>query len=72
MDKEKIKLAEKDNDGQSLYLYYDNMVGAYLAYGLSAYYSTMVTDPYLLYSEEVEMPVALLKLEKIKFLRIFI
>lgn len=69
MDKERIILTEESNDGQNLYLYYDHMVGAYIAYGLSAYYATIITDPYLLCSEEMGMPVALLKLEKIKFFR---
>lgn len=45
------------------------MAGVYLAYGLSAYYTTMVTEPYISYSEEMQMPVALLNRLQIKFLR---
>ena len=55
MDKNTITLQEMGNDGQSVFLYYDAMAGVYLAYGLSAYYTTMVMDPYMSYSEEMQM-----------------
>ena len=69
MDKDRISLQEETNDGQSVFLYYDAMAGVYLAYGLSAYYTTMVTDPYMSYSELMHMPVALLRRNHIKDLR---
>ena len=69
MDKNTITLQEKGNDGQSVFLYYDAMAGVYLAYGLSAYYTTMVTDPYMSYSEEMQMPVALLRKNHVNDLR---
>lgn len=69
MDKNRITLQEVSNDGQTINLYYDSMVGAYVAYGLSAYYTTMVTEPYMSYSEEMMMPVALLRRENILYLR---
>lgn len=69
MDKSVIFQKEKENDGQSVYLHYDAMAGVYLAYGLSAYYTTMVTDPYMSYSEEMQMPVALLRRNHINDLR---
>lgn len=69
MDKNEIKLREVGNDGKSVFLYYDVMAGRYLAFGLSAYYTTMVTEPYMSYSEEMQMPVALLDRLQIKFLR---
>lgn len=69
MDKNTITLQEKGNDGQSVFLYYDAMAGVYLAYGLSAYYATMVTDPYMSYSEEMQMPVALLRRNHVNDLR---
>ena len=69
MDKNVISLEEHGNDGKSVFLYYDAMAGVYLAYGLSAYYTTMVTDPYMSYSEEMEMPVALLRRNHINDLR---
>ena len=69
MDKNTITLQEVGNDGKSVFLYYDSMAGVYLAYGLSAYYTTMVTDPYMSYSEEMQMPVALLRRNHINALR---
>ena len=69
MDKEIIKQLETANDGQTIHLFYDEMVGMYLAFGLSAYYTTMVVEPFISYSNALEMPVALLDRLQIKFLR---
>ena len=69
MDKNEITLSEVGNDGKSVFLYYDAMAGVYLAFGLSAYYTTMVTDPYMSYSEEMKMPVALLRRNHVNDLR---
>ena len=69
MDKDTITLNEIGNDGQSVFLYYDAMAGVYLAFGLSAYYTTMVTDPYMSYSEDMQMPVALLRRNHVNALR---
>lgn len=68
-DKEKILLQEGENDGQSIFLYYDETVGVYLAFGLSAYYSTMVASPYVSFSDALQMPVALLRRGHINSLR---
>ena len=69
MDMSKITLHEVGNDGKTVYLYYDDLAGLYLAFGLSAYYTTMVTEPYMSYSDELQMPVALLRREHILYLR---
>lgn len=69
MDKDKILSLEKSNDGQTIYLFFDKVAGAYLAFGLSAYYTTFITEPYLSYSEEMQMPVALLRRAHILYLR---
>ena len=69
MDKNELLLKEAENDGRSVFLYYDAMAGVYLAFGLSAYYTTMVTDPYMSYSEYMQMPVALLRRNHINALR---
>lgn len=69
MNKEMITLHEIGNDGRTIYLYYDDMAGLYLAFGLSAYYTTMVTEPYMSYSDDMQMPVALLRREHILMLR---
>lgn len=69
MEKDKILQLEAANDGQTVYLFYDDMAGLYLAFGLSAYYVTMVTDPFISYSMAMDMPVALLNRFHIKVLR---
>lgn len=69
MDIELVKQQENANDGQTIHLFYDGMVGVYLAFGLSAYYTTMVVDPFISYSDVLEMPVALLDRNQVKFLR---
>ena len=69
MDKNEISLREAGNDGSSVFLYYDAMAGVYLAFGLSAYYTTLVTDPYMSYSEDMQMPVAILRRAHILYLR---
>lgn len=69
MEKEKILQLEAANDGQTVYLFYDDMAGLYLAFGLSAYYITMVSNPFMSYSKAMDMPVALLNRFYIKELR---
>ena len=69
MEKDKILQLEAANDGQTVYLFYDDMAGLYLAFGLSAYYVTMVTDPFMSFSKALDMPVALLRRFHIKVLR---
>lgn len=69
MDTELIKQQESANDGQTIHLFYDEIVGMYLAFGLSAYYTTMVVDPCMSFSNALEMPVALLDRLQIKYLR---
>lgn len=68
---EKKIIIEKEsmNDGQTIHLFYDDMVGMYLAFGLSAYYTTMVVEPCISYSDALNMPVALLEHNQIKYLR---
>ena len=69
MEKNIVIEKESVNDGQTIHLFYDEIVGVYLAFGLSAYYTTMVVEPYISYSNALEMPVALLDCLQIKFLR---
>ena len=69
MDRELIIQKESANDGQTIHLFYDEMAGMYLAFGLSAFYTTMVVEPFISYSNALEMPVALLDRFQIKFLR---
>jgi hypothetical protein len=69
MDKELIMQKESANDGQTIHLFYDDMVGMYLAFGLSAYYTTMILSPFVSFSDAMETPVALLNRVEIKLLR---
>ena len=68
MDKNLILKKESMNDGQSIYMFYDEFYGLYVAFGLSAYYATMVVDPYLSYSESENMPVAFISKDLIRFM----
>lgn len=69
MDIELIKQLETANDGQTIHLFYDDMIGVYLAFGLSAYYTTLVVTPYVSLSKPLQMPVALLRKGHINSLR---
>ena len=69
MDIELVKQLEGANDGQTIHLFFDETVGVYLAFGLSAYYTTMVVTPYVSFSEALQMPVALLRKGHINSLR---
>lgn len=60
MNIELIKQQVAANDGQSIHLFYDEIAGMYMAFGLSAYYSTMSVEPVISYSDALGMPVALL------------
>ena len=66
---EVIKQLEASNDGQTIHLFYDEMVGMYLGFGLSAYYTTMVLTPKISFSNALIMPVALLGREDVLFMR---
>ena len=58
MDKEIILAQEHNNDGQSVFLYYDAQSGGYVGFGLSAYYADMVTNAPVSFSEEFQLPMA--------------
>jgi len=69
MDKESIKQLEAANDGQSVHLFYDDMAGLYLAFGWSAYYTTMVVNAHVSFSDALQMPVVLLRKGHVNSLR---
>ena len=69
INRDDVTLKEKENDGQTVFLYYDDLAGVYLAYGLSAYYTTLVTNPIISFSMKMNMPVALLMRENVLGLR---
>ena len=69
MDRELIKQQEAANDGQTIHLFYDDIAGLYMAFGLSAYYTTMVVEPFISQSDALNMPVAMLDRNQIRLLR---
>ena len=69
IEKSIILKKETANDGQSVFLFYDERYGLYTAFGWSAFYTTMVVDPILSYSDELQMPVALIMGDMIRSLR---
>ena len=66
---DQIKEKEAANDGQTIHLFYDDIAGMYMAFGLSAYYTTMSVEPVISYSDALGMPVALLNRGVIQYLR---
>ena len=64
-----IRQRESENDGQTIHLYYNEMTGLYQGFGQSAYYTTAVLDPFVSYSEEMELPVVMLNKSDILKLR---
>ena len=69
IDSTKVTLNEVGNNGKTVYLYYDELAGLYLAFGFSAFYTMMVVEPHVSYSEVLQMPVALLRRDHILNLR---
>lgn len=69
MNKDECLKKESTNDGQSLFLFFDDFYDLYVAFGLSAYYSTMVVEPNLTYSESLNLPIAFFDKTQIRFLR---
>lgn len=67
--KEQIIKRERENNGTKVHLYYNEVLGLYLGFGLSAYFTTMLLDPMASYSDTMEMPVVILKKNDILQLR---
>lgn len=56
MNTEIVLKQEASNDGQSMFLFYDENEGCYKAFGRSAYYADMVTEGKRFFSDELQMP----------------
>ena len=69
MDKDFAIKKESENDGQSIFLFFDEFYDLYVAFGLSAYYSTMVVDPCLTYSESLNLPIAFFNKSIVRIIR---
>lgn len=64
--KDQITLNEVMNDGKTVHLYYNEMVGCFTAYGYSAFYATHVVEPLCAFSKELQMPVVVLTPSEMK------
>ena len=60
---ENITKNEILNDGKTIHLYFNGMIGLYVAYGISAYLLCKNTKAKASYSEEMQMPVAVINSE---------
>ena len=57
---EMITLNEVNNDGKSIYLYFNGLIGLYAAYGFSAYLLSKNTEVKVSYSQSMQMPVVVI------------
>lgn len=51
------------NDGRTIHLYFNGMIGLYVAYGISAYLLCRFIQAKPSYSEDMQMPVAVINAE---------
>lgn len=57
---ENITINEVQNDGRSIHLYFNGLIGLWSAYGISAFILTKVTTVSASYSENMQMPVVVM------------
>lgn len=55
-----ITLNEVQNDGKSIHLYFNGLVGLYAAYGVSAFLLSRMTESSASYSVDMQMPVVVM------------
>lgn len=66
---EKIIANEVNNDGKTIHLYFNPEVGLYVAYGFSAFFSSHIVEVITAFSEDLQMPVALMRKSDVSELR---
>ena len=69
MNKELITENEVKNDEKTIHLYFNPEIGLYTAYGFSAFFVNHIVSTVCSFSEELEMPVALLRRTDVEELR---
>ncbi len=69
MNKELITRNEVENDGKTIHLYFNTEVGLYVAFGFSAFFAAHIVDVITAYSEDMHMPVALMRKPDVTELR---
>ena len=70
MDKELITKNEVENDGKTIHLYFNTEVGLYMAFGCSAFFASHIVDVISAFSEDLQMPVALMRKPDVEELRL--
>ena len=68
-NKEQITQEEVQNDGKTIFLYFNTEVGLYVAYGFSAFFASHIVDVITAFSEDLQMPVALMRKRDVTELR---
>ncbi len=61
-----ITINEVNNDGRSIHLYFNGLVGLYTAYGYSAYALSKKTIVNAAYSDSMQMPVVVINPEHLE------
>ncbi len=69
-DKETITQNEVQNDGKTIHLYFNTEIGLYVAFGFSAFFASHIVDVITAFSEDLEMPVALMRKPDVTELRL--
>lgn len=70
MNKEEITINEVQNDGKTIHLYFNPEIGLYVAYGFSAFFAAHIVDVIAAFSEDLQMPVALMRKPDVSELRL--
>ena len=70
MNKDLITKNEVDNDGKTIHLYFNTEIGLYVAFGFSAFFAAHIVDVITAYSEDMHMPVALMRKPAVTELRL--
>ena len=69
-DKDIITQNEVENDGKTIHLYFNTEIGLYVAFGFSAFFASHIVDVITAFSEDLEMPVALMRKPDVTELRL--
>lgn len=64
-----ITMNEVDNDGQTIHLYFNTEIGLYVAFGFSAFFVSHIVPVIGSFSEELMMPVVLMRKREVEELR---
>lgn len=70
MNKDLITLNEVENDGKTIHLYFNREIGLYVAYGFSAFFAAHIVNVITAFSEDLTMPVALMRKPDVTELRL--